>query len=93
MCVAIDRFGDEVGCAVDGERNGRGDPVAGEVEGEAMELVLERRRFDGPLRSGQARAVEEDDRRPAIISRGIAVASVTPAGRIDRQFTSFRSTA
>jgi hypothetical protein len=65
--------------------------VAGEVEGEAMELVLERRRFDGPLRSGQARAVEEDDRRAAIISRGAA--TVTPAGRIDRQFTSFRSTA
>jgi hypothetical protein len=87
-----DRVGDELRRAFDRERNRRRDSVAGKVEDEAMKLVLEGRRLDRPLRPRQTRAVQEDDRRPAVVGRGVAVIAAA-ARRFDGQFTSFRSTA
>jgi hypothetical protein len=90
-----DRVRDHLRRAFDREWNRRRDTVARQVEGEAMELVLEGRRFDRPLRPGQTRSVEEDDRRRAIVSCSAVIVAVVAAAarRFDRQFTSFRSTA
>ena len=94
MRLGRDEVGDEVRRAVDGEPDGGGSTVPGEVDGDAVELVPERRELDRPLCAGQPRPVEEDDRRAPFLA-GVRVSRrlVNRAGSVGRQFTSFRSTA
>jgi hypothetical protein len=80
---------------LDREPDAGGGPVPREVDGKAVELVLERCDLDRPLRTREPGPVEEDDRR-ALVLAAIPLGRRLRGGRLRslrRQFTSFRSTA